>query len=232
MALSLDRKAFIDILDEGQGDIGGAMLPPPAGVWGLPPEMLKTLPGYDPDVAKEPGGGARDHGKLGYGPDNRLRVKLSVRNIPIARDPAIILTDQLKNIYIDAELDPIETVNWFPQAIRKDYVIGLNLTAAAVDDPDQQFYRELCLRRRAQLSPATATRSSKSSSSASRWNPNREKRKKLVWEIDRKLQEDGARPIIFHYRAASCRQPYVKGLTIMVNSIYNGWRFEDVWLDR
>jgi peptide/nickel transport system substrate-binding protein len=39
MALSLDRKAFIDILDEGQGDIGGAMLPPPAGVWGLPPEM-------------------------------------------------------------------------------------------------------------------------------------------------------------------------------------------------
>ena len=25
-----------------------------------------------------------------------------------------------------------------------------------------------------------------------------EKRKKLVWEIDRKLQEDGARPIIFH----------------------------------
>jgi peptide/nickel transport system substrate-binding protein len=27
-------------------------------------------------------------------------------------------------------------------------------------------------------------------------------------------------------------QPEVKGLTIMVNSQYNGWRFEDVWLDR
>jgi hypothetical protein len=24
----------------------------------------------------------------------------------------------------------------------------------------------------------------------------------------------------------------VKGLTTMVNSIYNGWRFEDVWLDK
>ena len=24
----------------------------------------------------------------------------------------------------------------------------------------------------------------------------------------------------------------VKGLTIMVNSIYNGWRFQDVWLDK
>jgi peptide/nickel transport system substrate-binding protein len=27
-------------------------------------------------------------------------------------------------------------------------------------------------------------------------------------------------------------QPQVKGVTIMVNSIYNGWRFEDVWLDK
>jgi len=24
----------------------------------------------------------------------------------------------------------------------------------------------------------------------------------------------------------------VKGLTVMVNSIYNGWRMEDVWLDQ
>ena len=38
MALSLDRKAFIDILSEGQGDIGGVMQPLPEGVWGMPPE--------------------------------------------------------------------------------------------------------------------------------------------------------------------------------------------------
>src|SRR5580704_2698395 len=41
MALSLDRQAFIDILTEGQGDIGGVMQPPPAGLWGMPPEILK-----------------------------------------------------------------------------------------------------------------------------------------------------------------------------------------------
>jgi peptide/nickel transport system substrate-binding protein len=50
MALSLDRKAFIDILAEGAGSIGGAMLPPPAGVWGLTPEMLRELPGYGADI--------------------------------------------------------------------------------------------------------------------------------------------------------------------------------------
>jgi ABC-type transport system substrate-binding protein len=50
MALSLDRKAFIDILGEGQGDIGGVLQPPPGGLWGMPPDLLKELPGYDPDT--------------------------------------------------------------------------------------------------------------------------------------------------------------------------------------
>jgi hypothetical protein len=53
-----------------------------------------------------------------------------------------------------------------------------------------------------------------------------------VWEIDKKLQEDGVRPLIYHLRLATCVQPQVKGLTVMVNSQYNGWRMEDVWLDR
>jgi hypothetical protein len=30
----------------------------------------------------------------------------------------------------------------------------------------------------------------------------------------------------------TCREPWVKGLTIMTNSIYNDWRMEDVWLKR
>ena len=89
MALSLDRKAFIDILSEGQGDIGGAMLPPPDGVWGMPPEMLKALPGYDPDVQKNRAQARAIMEKLGYGPDKRLTIKVSTRNIPISRDPAI-----------------------------------------------------------------------------------------------------------------------------------------------
>ena len=31
---------------------------------------------------------------------------------------------------------------------------------------------------------------------------------------------------------AGCWQPQVKNVTLQVNSIYNGWRFEDVWLDK
>src|SRR5207249_4146533 len=75
MALSLDRKAFIDIITEGQGDIGGVLLPPPEGVWGMPPELLRKLPGYGPDVARNRAEARDMMQKLGFGPDNRLPVK-------------------------------------------------------------------------------------------------------------------------------------------------------------
>jgi len=53
-----------------------------------------------------------------------------------------------------------------------------------------------------------------------------------VWEIERRLAEDDARPILFYPRVAYCWHPQLKGLTIMANSIYNGSRFEDLWLDK
>ena len=58
------------------------------------------------------------------------------------------------------------------------------------------------------------------------------RRKQLIWAIERKLAEDGARPIIFYSRGATCWRPHVKGLTLMVNSIFNGNRREDIWLDK
>ena len=140
VALSLDRKAFIDILTQGKGDIGATMLPPPEGLWGMPPALLATLPGYDPDIAKNRAEARKIMEKLGYGPDKRLALTLSSRNIPAYRDPAVILIDQLKQIYIDAVLEPVETANWFPKIYRKDYTIAINGTESGVDDPDQQFY--------------------------------------------------------------------------------------------
>ena len=81
-----------------------------------------------------------DPRKLGYGPDKRLQLKVSTRNIPPYRDPAVLLTDQLKEVFVDGELEIVETASWFPKVARKDYMIGANLTGGGVDDPDQQLY--------------------------------------------------------------------------------------------
>ena len=59
-----------------------------------------------------------------------------------------------------------------------------------------------------------------------------EKRRQIVWQIEKRLAEDGGRPIIFHPLSATCSYPEVKGITVGVNSPYNLWRMEDAWLDR
>jgi peptide/nickel transport system substrate-binding protein len=231
MALTLDRKAFIDTLTEGKGDVGGAMLPPPEGIWGMPPEMLKTLPGYDPDVPSNRGEARKLMQNLGYGPGNRLKITVSTRNIPQYRDPAVILIDQLKEIYIDGELETVETVNWYPKLARKDFTVGLNLSENGLDDPDQTLYENYACGSERNYT-GYCNRELEQLFDRQSMEVNQEKRRKLVWEIDKRLQEDGARPMIYHNRAATCWYPHVMGLTIMVNSIYNGWRMEDIWLDK
>src|SRR5215813_4577410 len=231
LALALDRKAFISILFEGQGDIGGTMLLAPDGLWAMPKEMLEQIPGYGPDINANREVAKKLMQKAGYGLERHLPVKVSARNIPNYRDPAVILIDQLKSIYIDGELDVVDTAQWYPKLARKDYTLGLNLTGNAVDDPDQSFYENYsCGSERNYTNYCNKDIEKLFDQQSQETDIN--KRKKLVWDIDKKLQEDVARPIIFHGREATCWQPYVKNITVMVNSSYNGYRYEDVWMDK
>jgi len=231
IALTLDRRAFIDILGDGQGEIGGAMMPPPAGSWGMPPEILQTLPGYGSDVAKNRAEAREIMKKLGYGPDKRLAVTLSTRNLPPYRDPAVILIDQLKEVYIDGVLDIVPTVNWYPKVARKDYSVGLSISENSLDEPDQSFYENYACDAERNYTGYCNPEVDKLIDEQS-MESNQEKRQRLVWIIERKLAEDNAQPVIFYGRVGHCWQPLVNGLTPMVNSMFNGWRMEDVWLDK
>jgi len=231
LALALDRKAFISILFEGQADIGGTMEPAPDGLWAMPKEMLEQIPGYGPDINANREAAKKLMQTAGCGPDKHLAVKVSTRNIPVYRDPAVILIDQLKSIYIDGELDVVDTAQWFPKLARKDYTLALNLTGNGVDDPDQSFYENYSCGSERNYTSYCNKEIEKLFDEQSQ-ETDIEKRKKLVWEIDKKLQEDVARPIIFYSRQGTCWQPYVKGVTIMVNSSHNGYRYEDVWLNK
>jgi peptide/nickel transport system substrate-binding protein len=118
-----------------------------------------------------------------------------------------------------------------PSFQRQDFTVGLSVTEAGVDDPDQQFYENYVCGAERNYTGYCSPEVDKLIDQQS-MEPDQDKRKKLVWEIERRLAEDGARPVIFYPRGGTCRQPWGKGLTIMVNSIYNGWRYEDVWLDK
>ncbi len=231
VALSLDRQAFIEILAEGQGAVGGALLPPPDGVWGMPPDVLHSLPGYGPDVAKNRAEAREIMQKLGYGPDKRLAVKLSTRNVPGYRDAAVIAISQLREVYIDAELEVIDTATYFPRIMRKDYKLAVEVSTGGLDEPDQKFYENYVCGADRNLT-GYCDKETDRLIDAQSMEADAAKRRKLVWDIERRLAQDASRPVLLYSRFASCMQPYVKGLVTMTNSRFNGWRMEDVWLDR
>jgi peptide/nickel transport system substrate-binding protein len=231
VALSIDRRSFIAILTDGQAEMGGAMQPAPEGNWGMPDAMLADLPGYGANIEANRSEARKLMEKHGFGPDHHLKITVSARNIPTHRDPGVLLIDALKQIYIDADLEPVDTAAWFPKIARKDFAIGPNITCGAVDDPDQNFYenyscgsaRNFTQYCNKELEPLFDKQSQET---------NVDTRRKLVWEIDRKLQEDIARPIIYHHKAATCWWPYLHGYSPMENSNYNSPRLEAVWMDK
>ncbi len=197
----------------------------------MPPEVLKSLPGYDPDVQKNRTEARQIMEKLGYGPEKRLAVTVSTRNVPAYRDPAVIAIDQLKEVYIDGVLETIETANWYPKLTRKDYAVAVSVSENGLDDPDQQFYENyVCGADRNYTGYCNPEVDKLIDQQSIESDP--EKRRRLVWQIEKKLAEDGARPVLFFPRSGTCWYPHVKGFTVMVNSNYNGWRMEDVWLDK
>jgi len=231
LTLALDRKAFISVLSEGEAEIGGTLQPPGDGMWGLPPEKLATIDGYGSDVAENRERARALMVKAGYGPERPLMLKVLTRGNAPYKSPAQLLIDQLREIHVNATLDVVETSHWYTRLSRKDYAIAVNTTGNGVDDPDQTFYENFSCRSERNLTgycnPEIERLFDIQSSEI-----NIDKRRELVAEIDARLLADGARPPIMWNRASTCWQSYVKGYVANVNSMSNGFRFEDVWLDR
>ena len=231
LLLALDRKAFIAALNEGEGEIGGNLQPPGDGIWGIPPERLAAIEGFGPDVAANREQARALMARAGYSQDRRLEMKVATRGIALYKNPSQILIDQLREIHINATLDVVETSHWFTRLKRKDYSIAINTTGNGVDDPDQAFYENFSCRSERNYNGYCNPQIERLFDIQSA-ETDFEKRRELVWDIDAKLLADGARPPIMWNRAATCWQPHVRGYVSYVNSMYNGFRLEDVWLDR
>ena len=231
LALALDRKAFIDILSEGKAKIGAVMLPAPEGAG---PCRRKTWPRFQataPMSRRAVPRRARSWKGFGYSATNPLKIKVSTRNIPLFRDPAVILIDQLKKVYVEGELDVIDTSIWFAKVARGEYSVGMNLTGLGVDDPDVNFYENYACGSERNYSKYCNADVDKMIDRQSQ-ETDHATRKKLVWEVEKKLAEDVARPIIYQGITGLCWHPHVKNFVLHHNSLYNNWRFDDLWLDK
>ena len=231
VALSLDRDAFINILSQGRFAQGGALVPPPVGSWGVTPEDLAKagVPGYAGTLEERREEARQIMRELGYSAEKPLRIKLISRDFASYRDPAVILIDHMKTVFIEAELQLLETSQWYNTLPRDTWGIAQNLTGVAIDDPDVLLYESyMCGSPRNYSRYCNEDLQRKVEEQSAMLDP--AARKRLVQEIDIQLQQELARPMLFHMVSGTCRQANVRGLTLAENNYYTHYRMENVWL--
>jgi peptide/nickel transport system substrate-binding protein len=229
VSLAMDRKAFVQGVRHGGAVIGTTVMPRPFGAWSLPEKDVLALPGYRAST-QDKAEARRLLAEAGFGPGKPLRVDLTTRAFAIYVDLASFVADQLRQVGIEATVKQIETSAFFPALARRDYLIGANLTAAAVDDPDVYFYENYKCGTSRNYTDYCSEEVDRLIDQQSQ-ELDRDKRLKLVWEIQRRLEADVARPMLGWRNEYFTQWPYVKNL-VPHHSLYNYGRMQEVWLDR
>ena len=228
-SLAIDRKAVVQTVHQGGAIVGAAMAPKPWGVWGLLEKDLAALPGYgkpSDDKAKA----KKLLAEAGHGPSNPLKIELAVRAIPQYLDFASFVVNELKQVGVEATLKQVETAQWHPLATRKEFQAGPNLTGLGVDDPDGNFFENYaCGSARNYGGYCNEQVQKMIEAQSQELDP--KKRLAMVVEIQKKLEEDAARPTVDWRLEYYLQWQHVKNL-IPHQSIYNWGRMQEVWLDK
>jgi peptide/nickel transport system substrate-binding protein len=115
-------------------------------------------------------------------------------------------------------------------ATRREFLIGANLTGLGVDDPDANFYENYaCGSPRNYGGYCNELVMSLIDKQSQEIDP--QKRLAIVADIQKKLEEDAARPTMGWRTDRFAHYPYVKNL-ILNQVTYNCCRLQEVWLDK
>src|SRR6266511_3526590 len=229
VSYAIDRRGMIRAVHQG-GAVPGAALPPkPWGIWGIAEQGLAALPGYG-KPADEKAKAKKLMAELGYTPEKPLKVEMATRAIAIYVDMASFVISELKQVGIEAALKQIETAQWHATATRGDYQIGANLTGLGIDDPDANFYENYACGSPRNYSQYCNEQVGKMIDQQSQ-EVNPQKRLELVLALQKKLEEEAARPILDWKLDYVSHWPYVHNW-IPHNDIYYYGRMQDVWRDK
>jgi len=229
LSFAIDRRAYTQTVHRGAAVIGASLAPKPWGVWGLVDRDLNQLPGYG-GAAEGRATAKKLLAEAGFGPGNPLKVEIVTRAIAIYLDFSGFVVSDLKQVGVEATLKQIETAQWHPMVTRREFHIGANLTGLGVDDPDANFYENYACgssRNYGDYCNEEVTRLIDQQSQ----EIDQKKRLALVWQIQKKLEEDAARPTMGWRTDRFAHYPYVKNL-IPNQVTYNCCRLQEVWLDK
>ncbi len=228
ISLAMDRSAYVQGVRHNGAVVGAALMPKPLGFWGLVDADLKTLPGYR--GAADKAEAKRLLAAAGYGSGKPLRFELVTRTIPIYLDVASFVADQLHQVGVEVTIKQVDSGAWFPALARREYQIGANLTAGGFDDPDAYLFENYKCGSSRNYTDYCSEEMDKLIDLQSQ-ELDRARRFRIVTDIQKKLENDVARPMLGWRKEYFAHWPHVKGL-VAHNSLYNYGRMQDVWLDK
>ena len=224
VSYGIDRRALVQGVHQGAASLGSGMSP--HGAWALPEKDLLALPGYGKAADMK----ARARKLIAEaGVATPIKIEIVTRAIPVYVDMASFVINELKQIGIEATLKQIETAQWHAMATRGDYQIGANLTGLGPDDPDANFYENFACGSPRNYSGYCNEQVMKMIETQSQ-EIDHKKRLALVWAIQKKIEEDAARPVLDWRMDHFAMWPHVKNM-IPHQSIYNFGRMQEVWRD-
>jgi peptide/nickel transport system substrate-binding protein len=229
ISMAIDRDAYAKAVHQGGANAGASLMPKPQGFWGLAAKDLVALPGYgkaEEDKAKA----KKLLAEAGFTPQNPLRTEMGTRAIALYVDFASFVINELKQVGIQATLKQVETAQWHPMVTRREYQMGANLTGGGVDDPDGTFYENYACGSPRNYTDYCDEQVMKMFDAQSQ-ELDRAKRMQIVFQIQKKLEEDAARPVMGWRLDYFPMAPYVKNL-VPHHNIYNYARMQEVWLDK
>ena len=229
LSFAIDRRTYTQTVHRGAAVIGASLAPKPWGVWGLLDKDLGQLPGYG-GAAPGRAQARKLLAEAGFGASNPLKVELVTRAIAIYLDFAGFVVSDLKQVGVEATLKQIDTAQWHPMVTRREFQIGANLTGLGVDDPDANFYENYACGSPRNYGDYCNEEVGRLIDQQSQ-EIDAQKRLTLVWQIQKKLEEDAARPTMGWRTDRFAHYPYVKNL--LLNQVtYNCCRLQEVWLDK
>jgi len=229
LSFAIDRRAYTETVHRGLAVVGASLAPKPWGVWGLLEKDLAQLPGYG-GAAEGRATARKLLAEAGFGPANPLKLEVVTRAIAIYLDFSAFVMSDLKQVGIDATLKQIDTAQWHPMVTRREFTMGTNLTGLGVDDPDANFYENYACGSPRNYGDYCNEEVMRLIDQQSQ-EIDQKKRLALVWQIQKKLEDDGARPTMGWRTDRFAHYPYVKNL-ILNQVTYNCCRLQDVWLDK
>jgi peptide/nickel transport system substrate-binding protein len=229
VSYGIDRRGLIQAVHQGGAVLGASLAPKPWGVWGIAEPGLLPLPGYG-KAADMKDRARKLMAEAGHTREKPVKVEIVTRAIAVYVDMASFVINELKQVGIEATLKQVETAQWHAMATRGDYQIGANLTGLGVDDPDANFYENYaCGSPRNYSQYCNETVMKMIDQQSQELNP--QKRIELLAALQKKLEEDAARPILDWKLDYFTVWPHVHNM-IPHNNIYNFGRMTDVWRDK